>query len=237
MHHKTLISAVGAVALAALAILPAAGTTQLALGAASPNRLETASAAIPTAANPVVMDSTQRADRITASNAKAVASSAATSNCDGCDAQSTTLQVVYFDGSNGATADNTATAWSSCVGCASSAVSVQLVVALRAQPLVANNRALALNATCAGCTTTSAAIQFVIAGDTRRELSAQARELIARVQAQLADNLAQPSPDQGQQKAQADSLAIQTAEELENVIINDLGPAVVERKVDVQVGQ
>jgi hypothetical protein len=114
---------------------------------------------------------------------------------------------------------------------------VQLVVALRAQPLVANNRALALNATCAGCTTTSAAIQFVIAGDTRRELSAQARELIARVQAQLADNLAQPSPDQGQQKAQADSLAIQTAEELENVIINDLGPAVVERKVDVQVGQ
>jgi Fe-S cluster biogenesis protein NfuA len=237
MHHKILVNTVGALALVAAAVLPAAAPGQLALPSADSSRLETASSAIPTAANPVVSDTAQGAARISASPAKAVASSVATSNCDGCDAQSTTLQVVYFDGSTGASADNTATAWSSCVGCASSAVSVQLVVAHRSMPVTVNNRALALNAVCAGCTTTSAAIQFVVAGDTKRELSEQAKVLIARIQAQLADRMTDSSADQGQQKAQADSLATETAKKLESVIISDLGPASVQRLVDVQVGQ
>jgi Fe-S cluster biogenesis protein NfuA len=236
MHHKILVNTVGALTLVAATVLPAAAG-QFPLGNADSSRLETASSAIPTAANPVVADTAQGAARITASPAKAVASSVATSNCDGCDAQSTTLQVVYFDGSTGASADNTATAWSSCVGCASSAVSVQLVVARQSVPVTVNNRALALNAVCTGCTTTSAAIQFVIAGDTKRQLSDQAKVLIARIQAQLAERMAEPAPDQGQQKAQADSLATETARKLESVIITDMGPASVQRLVDVQVGQ
>jgi len=236
MHHKILVNTVGALALVAATVLPAAAG-HLPVGNAGSSRLETASSAIPTAANPVVTDTAQGAARITASPAKAVASSVATSNCDGCDAQSTSLQVVYFDGSTGASADNTATAWSSCVGCASSAVSVQLVVARQSVPVTVNNRALALNAVCTGCTTTSAAIQFVIAGDTKRQLSEQAKVLIARIQAQLADRMSQPAPDQSQQKAEADSLATETAQKLESVIITDLGPASVQRLVDVQVGQ
>jgi hypothetical protein len=237
MHHKILVNTVGALALVAAVVLPAAAQGQHALGSPNSSRLETASSAIPTAANPVVTDTAQGAARISASPAKAVASSVATSNCDGCDAESTALQVVYFDGSTGASADNTATAWSSCAGCASSAVSVQLVVARHSVPVTVNNRALALNAACAGCTTTSAAIQFVIAGDTKRQLSEQAKVLIARIQAQLADRMAEPSPDQGQQKAQADTLATETAQKLESVIITDMGPASVQRLIDVQVGQ
>lgn len=236
MHRKVLVNAVGAFALVAAAVLPAVAPGHAAMGGGS-SRLETAAAAIPTAANPVVTDTAQGAGRITVSPGKAVTSSVATSNCDGCDAQSTALQVVYFDGGSSASADNTATAWSSCVGCASSAVSVQLVVARSAVPITVNNRALALSAVCAGCTTTSAAIQFVIAGDTKRQLSEQAKVLISRIQAELADRMSQSVPGRPQQKAQAGTLATETATKLERVIITDMGAASVKRLIDVQVGQ
>lgn len=200
--------------------------------------LDTASSAIPTSATPTVTDSAQWTARSRSVGAKAVASSVATSNCDGCAGRSTVFQVVYFDGS-GAAADNTAAAWSSCSGCASSAVSVQLVVARRAQPLTVNNRAVALNVNCVQCTTTSAAIQFVIVGGLRRDLSSQAKALIAQIQTQLSDRLA-PAPKSGGARLReqdAKGTVDDTASRLAAIILSDTGATLTKRSIDVQVGQ
>ena len=101
---------------------PQGGSIAVAVGHAHhSNSLDTASSAIPSAANPAVTDVAQATTRSRAAGAKAISSSIATSDCDGCSGQSTAFQVVYFDGSGAALADNTAAAWSSCAGCASSA--------------------------------------------------------------------------------------------------------------------
>lgn len=200
--------------------------------------LDTASSAIPSAALPTVTDSALSTARSRSGGAKAVASSVATSNCDGCAGRSTVFQVVYFDGAGGAAADNTAAAWSSCTGCASSAVSVQLVVARRAQPLTVNNRAMALNVSCVQCTTTSAAIQFVIAGGLRRDLSSTAKGLIDQIQTQLADRLAssaQPGADR-LRGPDAKTLADDTANRLAAIILSDVGATVTQRSIEVDVG-
>ncbi len=202
------------------------------------NSLDTASSAIPTAAQPAVTDNAQSTVRTGSSTGKAASVAIATSNCDGCSGQATAFQVVYFDGDT-ATADNSAAAWSSCSECTSSAVSVQLVVARRAGQLIVNNRALALNVSCTSCTTTSAAIQFVITGGTRRELSAQAKSMISQIQAELADRLQTTPHPQGLQRSapQAKSLTDDTAEKLAQIILKDVGAATVQRNVDVQAGQ
>ena len=201
--------------------------------------LDTASSAIPTSAIPTVSDSAQWTVRSRSVGAKAVASSVATSNCDGCAGRSTVFQVVYFDGAGAAAADNTAAAWSSCSGCASSAVSVQLVLARRAQPLALNNRAVALNVNCVQCTTTSAAIQFVIAGGSRRDLSSQAKALIAQIQTQLSDRLAPAAKSGGAplRGQDAKGLVEDTASRLAAIILSDVGATLTKRSIDVQVGQ
>ncbi|MFD4422234.1 hypothetical protein ACFWN7_12135 [Agromyces sp. NPDC058484] len=206
--------------------------------------LDTAAAAIPTAENPAVADNAVSEVRVRKPDLKGVASAVATSDCDGCDGRSTVFQVVYFNGRGAASADNSATAWSSCVGCSSSSVSVQLVVIRHPETITVNNRALALNVACDGCTTTSAAIQFVLAGGTRHDLSTQARELIAEIEEQLADRLAgaaQPDaaqPDARQRDgASSEDLVEETAQQLEDIILSDLGVEVsLQRSVDVQVG-
>ncbi|WP_125610270.1 hypothetical protein [Specibacter cremeus] len=200
--------------------------------------LDAASSAIPSTANPTVGDNAVATARTSSSAAKAVASSVATSNCDGCSGTSTTFQVVYFTGT-AATGDNTAAAWSSCTGCTSSAVSVQLVVARRAQPLTVNNRALALNSGCVDCNTSAAAIQFVIAGGSYRELSSQAKALISEIQAELADRLQQPAKNSQRRMAapEAKALVDDTAARLSKIIVSAVGGAAVQRNVDVQVGQ
>ncbi len=200
--------------------------------------LDTASTAIPTAGQPTVEDSAQSTVRTASSTNKAASVSMATSNCDGCSGVATTFQVVYFDGKK-VNADNSAAAWSSCVGCSSSAVSVQLVVARRAAALTVNNRALALNVECTECTTTSAAIQFVISGGTRRDLSAQAKDMITQIQAELGQRLQSTPHSQGLQRSapQAKSLADDTAARLAQIILKDVGAASVQRHVDVQSGQ
>ncbi|HEY9471733.1 MAG TPA: hypothetical protein VIQ76_19170 [Propionibacteriaceae bacterium] len=244
--YRSLASAAGVLAIVAGLVVPGALFQQSSReGVMPPGQarhsysLDTASSAIPSAADPAVTDIAQSTARSRATGAKAVSSSVATSNCDGCAGQSTVFQVVYFDGAGTATADNTAAAWSSCTGCVSSAVSVQLVVARRAQPLTANNRAVALNANCTQCKTTSAAIQFVIAGGSHRDLSAQATNMIAQIQKQLADRLSSSARSGGQRlqgpeaKAQVDDAAGRLAA----IILSDIGSTITSRSVDVQVGQ
>jgi len=72
--------------------------------------LDAATSAIPTPAQPSVIDQNANLLRVRQSNAKVTASAAATANCDGCQGQATTLQVVYFDGRGPKNADNVATA-------------------------------------------------------------------------------------------------------------------------------
>jgi hypothetical protein len=115
---------------------------------------------------------------------------------------------------------------------------VQLVVARRAQPLVVNNRSLAVNAACEGCSTSAAAIQFVIAGGTGRTLTQQARELIGQIQVELADRLAPPAGTERRGKApDANAIAEAAAEELEQILVTDLRVSTIERSVDVMVAE
>ncbi|WP_434616992.1 hypothetical protein [Arthrobacter sp. A5] len=248
MHIKFITSTFSVFVLISGMLLVGGVTGDVAAADASPDRshretrrsnsLDTASSAIPTAAQPAVTDDAQSTVRTGSSTGKAAAVAVATSNCEGCSGSSTAFQVVYFDGDT-ATADNSAAAWSSCPSCTSSAVSVQLVVARKASQLIVNNRALALNVSCTSCTTTSAAIQFVITGGTRRELSAQAKTMITQIQTELADRLRAAPHPQGLQRSapQAKGLTDDTAERLAQIILKDVGAATVQRNVDVQAGQ
>ena len=69
-------------------------------------------------------------------------------------------------------------------------MSVQLVLAQRVEQLTVNNRALALNVACDACVTSAVSMQFVIAADRRRDISSEAVELIAQIEAELAARLA-----------------------------------------------
>jgi hypothetical protein len=244
--YRKLIGAAGALAVVAGLIVPGSwfayshddGSSVAHAQTRHSSTLDTASSAIPSAANPSVTDVAQSTARSRAAGAKAISSSTATSDCDGCAGQATAFQVVYFDGA-GAVADNTAAAWSSCTDCASSAVSVQLVVAQRAQSITVNNRAVALNANCTQCQTTSAAIEFVITGGSHRDLSAQAKDMIAQIQAQLADRLAPPARSDRPklQGPTAKALVDDAASRLAAIILSDTGSTMTRRLIDVQVGK
>ncbi len=147
-------------------------------GAAHPERdrraLDTTSSAHPSSVRPSVRDDAfaEGATRDREVEADATGTSSAT--CDGCAAESTTLQVLYVSRARAARLDNAAVAWTqSCRECTATSLSVQVVV-LRGRPtVVPNNRALALNAACAACRTASAAFQLVVVADGADRLSEQ----------------------------------------------------------------
>ena len=175
--------------------------------------------------------------RARASNTKATAVAAATTDCDGCSGEATTLQIVYFDGSGPVTADNVANAISQCSGCVGSAVSVQVVIASKADQLIVNNRAVALNVECAGCQTSSIALQFVLVGGSRRDLSAAAKDLTGQLQDVLAGKVATAAQaPQAQARASAEAETTSIADQLQAVLVKDTGSTTVQRTIDVQVG-
>lgn len=147
-------------------------------GAAHPERdrrsLDTTSSAHPSSVRPAVRDDAfaEGATRDREVEADATGTSSAT--CDGCTAESTTLQVLYVSRARAARLDNAAVAWTqTCRECTATSLSVQVVV-LRGRPtVVPNNRALALNAACAACRTASAAFQLVVVADQADRLSEQ----------------------------------------------------------------
>lgn len=248
MRMNARIASIGTtVAIAGMLLAGASATSATTVGTDRPHgagprwssSLDTASSAMPTTEDPQVADHTITSVHTRKSDAKAVASAVATSDCDGCTADSTVFQVVYADARRAAaSADNSAAAWSSCVDCSSSAVSVQLVVARDPGELNVNNRALALNVECDGCATSAAAIQFVLAGGTKRDLTAASRQLISEIEQQLADRLAEATAPsaRGLDAAAVRGLADETAERLEAIILSDVGGASLERSVDVQIG-
>jgi hypothetical protein len=215
---------------------------------ASPGRyqwradVDAASTAVPTPAHPTVQSTTKSLLRAGASNTKATAVAAGSTECEGCSGTATTLQVVYFDGSGTVSADNVANAISLCPKCTTgpvtAAVSVQVVIARRADQLVVNNRAFAANASCdGGCESNAAAVQFVLVGGSRKDLSAASKDLIGQLQDALAGKLAatagQPS---AQARTSAESATASIADQLQAVLAKDTGSTTVQRNVDVQVG-
>ena len=243
MRGRRIFTLVTVLAAAATLALTGSVVGPVASSDASPGRyqwradLDAASTAIPSEAQPSVQSSDRSLIRTWAKNSKATAVAATMTNCDGCSGDATTLQVVYFDGSGPVAADNVANAVSQCQGCGGSAVSVQVVIARKADQLIVNNRALALNVGCDGCQTTAAACQFVLIGGSRRDLSAAAKDLIGQLQDALAGKLAtatQAPQSQARVSAEADTASI--ADQLQAVLVQDTGSTSVQRNVDVQVG-
>lgn len=193
-------SVVAYVALGGL-LLVGVGTTS---GAAHPERdrrdLDLASSAHPSAARPAVTDHSVVEGTTRDRDVDADVSGTSSTTCDGCTAESTTLQVLYGSRSRTARLDNQAVAWTqACAECTATSLSVQVVV-LRGRPtLVPNNRALGLNAGCSACRTTSAAFQLVVVADTAERLSGAAlAELRAWFDEQAAlvrASVAAPAPD------------------------------------------
>lgn len=200
--------------------------------------LDAASTAIPTAAQPTVRSQANSLIRAWSSNTKATAVAVASTNCDGCTGDATTLQVVYFDGFGPVLADNVAHAVSECTGCGSSAVSLQVVIARRADQLIVNNRSLALNLPgCDGCTTTASATQIVLVGGNRRDLSASAKDTIGQLQDVLAGRLATAADaPTAQARTTAEAEAASIADQIQAVLARDTGSTTVLRNIDVRVG-
>lgn len=154
-------------------LLAGAGTSS---GAAHPERdrrdLDLASSAHPSSVHPTVRDAAFAEGTTRDHDVDADAGGSSSATCDGCAAESTTLQVLYASRTRTARLDNSAVAWTqACGSCTATSLSVQVVV-LRGRPtIVPNNRALALNAACSACRTTSAAFQLVVVADRAQRLS------------------------------------------------------------------
>lgn len=205
--------------------------------------LDAAASAIPTPAQTTVTDQAADLLRAPQRGVKATSVATATSNCDSCHGEATTVQVIYFDGTGSNTADNVATAWSQCRDCSSNAVSVQVVFAKHSEQVIVNNRALALNLPvaadipCTGCDTRAVAMQYVLVGGSRRDLSAATKTLVAGLQMTLADRIGAASAAPGGSataRVQSDTDSI--ADQLQAILVADTGSTSVQRNIDVQVG-
>jgi hypothetical protein len=162
--------------------------------------------------------------------------------CDGCDAASTALMVLYVSRGQEARLDNTAAAWTqACADCIATALSVQVVVLRGARTIVPNNRALAVTAACASCQPSSAAFQVVVSSRRGDRLS---RQSLAELRAWVAEQAAvlrtpaptsAPTPRLARKKAErrAQRAAVSALVELEDLVSDDLGAKAVSSDVEL----
>lgn len=200
-RHVRLRSSTVYVALAGVLLAGGAGTTSGVARYSPPERvLDLAASAHPSSARPAVTDSAFAEGATRERDVDADASGTSSATCDGCTAESATLQVLYVARARAARLDNAAVAWTqACTGCASTSLSVQVVVVRGRPTVVPNNRALALNAGCTSCRTTAAAYQVVVVADRARRLSAaslaELRAWFEDQAAQVRASVALPAPD------------------------------------------
>lgn len=244
MSRRTLV------AHAVLGALLLTGTAQASPGAPSRARhdtdrrdLDLTASAHPSTANPVVSDEAYAAATVRYRDVKADNTATSSATCDGCTADSASLQILYVAGADQAQLDNSATAWNqACVGCTSTALSVQVVVLRGAPATTPSNRAFAVNAACETCRTTSAAFQLVVVADRARRLSdgsvAELRswfeEQLALLRAPVPTPSADPTPTarrrgpvEGQDTEGAQALGF-----LEELVNSDLGSDTVSADVE-----
>lgn len=233
------------VAYAVLGALLLAGTAQASPGASSRARhdtdrrdLDLTASAHPSTAEPAVADEAFAAASVRLRDVKADNTATSSATCDGCTADSASLQILYAAHAGQAQLDNSATAWNqACAGCSSTALAVQVVVLRGAPAATPNNRAFAVNAACETCRTTSAAFQLVVVAERARRLSdASIAELQAWFDQQLAllrtppaTSTAEPAPRARRRDPVQGAEALGLLEELVN---SDLGSATVSADVE-----
>lgn len=238
-----------------------AGLVVVALGSASapaahPDRvsrdLDLAASANPSAVDPVVSDDAFDDDVVSfARAAKSDVTATGSAICDGCDASSTALEVLYVSHARRAGLDNTAVAWAqSCTDCIATALSVQVVV-LRGVPSVEpNNRALAVTAACASCRVSGVAFQLVVSSRRAGRLSDDALDALrtwvdeqaATLRAQLTtppdETVAPEEPTPRLSTKQSDRRAKRIANSalgtLEDLVTDDLNAVTVTADVELR---
>ncbi len=238
------------VTVTALATVLVAATAATSAPAAHPDRsvddLDLVASANPSAAEPVVADDAFDDVVTWRRTSKADVTATASATCDGCDAASTALQVLYVGNGRETRLDNTAAAWTqACGGCVATALSVQVVVVRGTPSLVPNNRALAVNAACATCRATGVAFQVVVAARHARRISgadlAALRTWVAEQAAALRSPAAEPGPEstsriskQARRRAQraADSALVN----LELLVTDAVGAVPLSSEVDLRRG-
>ena len=159
---------------AGIAAAPAAGP-----GHHRVRDVDLAASANPSAGDPVVTDEVFSEDAAFRRTVKSDVTATGSAICDGCDATSTALQVLYVNHGRETSLDNTAVAWTqSCTDCRANSVAVQVVVLRGVPSIVPNNRALAVNAACTSCEVGSLAFQLVVASRRADRLSDDALDEI-----------------------------------------------------------
>jgi hypothetical protein len=153
------------------------------------SRLDLAASALTGPNTPEAVDDAWLIARSGRLPSKVDTSASASASCDDCTADSTSVHIVYLDHPIHTTLDNVSIAWSECTHCRATAVSVQVIVLRSPQTVIANNRALALNASCTTCVTGAAAFQLVVIGDRRDRLSRSAQAELRTWVASLAAEL------------------------------------------------
>jgi hypothetical protein len=157
--------------------------------------LDLVASANPSAAEPVVADDAFADDVSSRRKVKSDVTATGSATCDGCDAASTALQVLYVSHGRQARLENTAVAWTqSCVDCIATALSVQVVVLRGVPSIVPDNRALAVNAGCASCRATGVAFQLVVSSRRAARLSDDAQAELRAWVAEQASALRTPDP-------------------------------------------
>jgi hypothetical protein len=193
------------VVLGGLLLAGGVGTSSGAARWSPPGRTpDLAASAHPSSARPAVTDQAFAEGATRERDVDADASGTSSATCDGCTAESATLQVLHVSRADAARLDNSAVAWTqACTGCTATSLSAQVVVVRGRPALVPNNRALALNAGCTSCRTTAAAFQVVVVADRATRLSAEALaelrawfdDQAAQVRASVALPAVDPAPD------------------------------------------
>ena len=164
--------------------------------------------------------------------------------CDGCDAASTALQVLYVSRAQEARLDNTAAAWTQgCADCTATALSVQVVVLRAVAAIVPNNRALAVNAACTSCRVAGVAFQLVVSSRSNDRLSPESlaalREWVAKQAAALrtptttADTPGPSRLDRTKAERRAQKAADSALVDLEDLVTGDLGATTVSSDVEL----
>lgn len=203
--------------------------------------LDLAASANPSAADPVVADDAFSADFVSRRRVvKSDVTATGSATCDGCDAKSTTLQVLYVSRGQEARLDNTAVAWTqSCKDCVATALSVQVVALSGVPSMVPNNRALALNADCVSCQVAGAAYQLIVSSPPGDRLSrntvAAMKAWVAKQAEVLRDAAVTPQRSAADRRAHKDADA--ALSDLEALVTGDLGGTTVSSDVELSPGQ
>lgn len=197
-------------------------------------RIATSSSAFASIAEPKVTDHvTSTTAKSKAEHVKVTATGTASSTCDDCMSDASTLQVVRLHHPKVAKVDNAAIAWSQeCAGCTSSAISIQIVLIDKTKKLTANNRAFASNVLCDTCQTRAAAFQFVIVG-APHAMSAKAAAAVRREGERILAELAQQGGSNSR-RSSTDQLEAGALDALHKVVLGATGGHVQEQHADIK---